>query len=87
MTLVYNSSNQLGGVVNITLPNFTVCFSITATLIYSADSSQTCQKIDRVCSWLGDANDNKRISVFAYADDNDFMPSDTVTVSWVMVYN
>lgn len=87
MTLVYNSSNQLGGTVDITLPNFTLCVSITATLIYSAGSSQTCQKIDRLCSWLEDANDNKRITIFAYADGNDFIPSDTVTVSWAMVYN
>ena len=86
-TLVYQSQNQLGLAEEFDIPSDLVyCYGIMASLNYATYNPHATQKVDRVCPWLDNVNDNKKISIFAYADDNDFVDGDTVTVSWIMFY-
>lgn len=66
--------------------DFVYCYGIIASLNYATYNPLAIQKVDRVCPWLDNVNNNKKISIFAYSDSNDFVEGDTVTVSWIMFY-
>lgn len=86
VTLEYQSNNQLGVNTIIEIPDLKQCYGVVASVNYASYNPQAIQKVDRVCPWLEEVNASKKLYIFAYSDDNDFVLGDTITVSWLLYY-
>ena len=81
-TLTYQSANQVGTAIPLNV-NIKIMYCAVATVNYTGAGA--INKVSRVCPHL--QNDVDAISLFAYSDANAFVDGDTVTVSWLIIYD
>ena len=84
-TLNYQSSNQLG--TSIKFPKeFTNIFSVNVSINYTEITAIAVQKTDRVFSDLETLKNTGYLNIYACSDDNDYLTTETITVSWIVSF-
>ncbi len=83
LAISYNSANQMGSAIDISSLNVSFIYCAIATINYTQETAFTIQKTDRIVITQQDTN---RISIYAYADDNDYSERETLSVSWLIGY-
>lgn len=83
--MTYQSENQLGTAIKFP-KEFSNILSINTSINFTSETSSAIQKTDRVVSDLENLKNSGFLNIYSYADDNDYLPTNTITVSWLVSF-